>query len=141
IDFIKGVVTILLRPQSTAQRIEVHPETIADSVGENVLYVGSSTFGRKICRRDIEEWIVSRCRSVVIESQDNSGEMLVIRFWPAKLIVRNWTTTRKVLQETAPAVVAHDYVELAIHTKTQDTAIVITSRWLARVLLERAQSD
>src|ERR1051326_5727906 len=35
IDFIKCIVAILLSPQSAAQRIEVHPETVAYAVGEH----------------------------------------------------------------------------------------------------------
>src|SRR6185295_5772502 len=39
IDLVKSIVAILLRPQSAAQRIEVHTKTIANAVRENLLDV------------------------------------------------------------------------------------------------------
>jgi hypothetical protein len=67
--------------------------------------------------------------------------MFIIGRRATKLIVRNWTTTRKVLQEATPAVVAKDDVKLPIRTESQNTAIVITTRWLARILLQGSQFD
>ena len=62
--------------------------------------------------------------------------MRIVRFGPTKLIVRNRATTLEILQEAAPAVVAEDDVELAVRTKANHTAVVITTRGLTSILLQ-----
>src|ERR1043165_6480987 len=67
--------------------------------------------------------------------------MFIVRRWSTELIVGRWTTTREVLQEIATTVVTDDDVELTVWTKPQHAAVVITTRRLAGVLLQRSQLD
>src|SRR2546423_12513938 len=73
--------------------------------------------------------------------------MRVVGFGAAELIVLDdWAgavgrrAAREILKEAAPAVVADDYVELAVGAEAQDAAVVVAARGLARVLLQRAQA-
>ena len=48
---------------------------------------------------------------------------------------------RKILEKTAPAVVAHQNVKLAVRAESQDAAIVIAAQRLIRISLISAQLD
>src|SRR6185369_5014100 len=139
IDLVERVVAVLLSPQSAAERIEVHPEAVTNTVGEDFLDVRSS-LAREICRRT-KERIVRRRRTIVVEPQYDSSQVCVIRLRTAELIVRNRTATRQILQEPAPAVIADNDVNLAVGTNAQHTTVMIATRRLARVLLQGSQLD
>src|SRR6476659_3380138 len=138
-DLIECIVAVLLCPQRAAQGIEVHAKTVAYSVGKNLFDI-SRSFAGQICI-DVEEWIVAGRRAVVIQSKNDAGQMCIVRFRSTKLVVRNGTTALEVLQEASPAVVAENDVKLAVRTKAHYAAVVITTRRLAGVLLQRSQLD
>src|SRR5256714_15054425 len=72
--------------------------------------------------------------------------MRVVGFGAAELIVLHdgagavvRRAARKILEESAPAVVADDDVEFAVRAEAKDSAVVVAARGLACVLLQRAQ--
>src|SRR2546429_9090952 len=74
--------------------------------------------------------------------------MSVVGLWPAKLIVcDDWAgtdgswTARKILQEPSPAIVTHHDVKLTVRTKTQNAAVMVSSKCLISVGLIGAQFD
>ena len=67
--------------------------------------------------------------------------MGIVGFGPAELIVWHRRSTRHILEESAPAIVPHQNVKFTVGTKTQDTAIVITSQRLVGVGLISTQLD
>ena len=139
INLVKRVVAIFLRPQRAAQRIEIHPKAVAYAVSKHFSNVHRGFAVQGV--RDIEERVIGGRGAVVVEPQNYSGEVRVVRLWSTKLIVGNGTTACNVLKETAPAVIAEDDVKLAVRTETHHAAVVITARRLTGVLLQRAQLD
>src|SRR5262249_19318518 len=126
IDLVKRIVAVFLRPQSTTQRIEIHPEAVANTVSEDFANVACDS--KQLKRRNrVDEWIVRRRRTIVVKTQDDSSHVRVVRFRPAKLIVGNRTTLPDILEEATPAVVAEDDVQLAVGTKSQNATVVITA--------------
>ena len=88
----------------------------------------------------VVERIVCGCRAVVIQSQHESRQMSIVRFRSTKLIVR-YGTKLVVLQRSAAAVIAHQYVKFAVRTEAQDAAIVIAAQRLIGIGLVGVQSD
>jgi hypothetical protein len=128
-------------PQRTRDRIERHPEAVADAVGEDLLHVRA---GRAADRRaGGEEGIVGRRGAIVVQAKDHAGEVRVVRLRTAELVVgvSGRPTLRQVLHLPTATVVADDDVQLPIRTETDDSAVVITALRLLCVSLERAQLD
>src|ERR1051325_11317840 len=74
--------------------------------------------------------------------------MIIIGFRPAKLIVGDrWSGTvsrwsaKKILQLSAPPVIAHQNVQLTVGTEPQNAAVMIAAELLIRICLEGAQLD
>src|SRR5690348_4138502 len=94
IDLIEGIVAIFRFPQRASEWINGDAEAVADAIGKYFLQVGAHFAAHRLSQ--LEEWIVVRCRAVIIQSQHHAGEMIVVRLRPAKLIVRNARPERAV---------------------------------------------
>src|SRR5206468_6337548 len=104
--FIEGVVAIFLEPELARFRIERHAESIADAVSEDFLEVRPHFAAHR--GASAEERIVWGTRTVVVQTENHPGQMRVIRFRTAELIILDDGTragfrraARQVLQETA----------------------------------------
>src|SRR5262249_56412568 len=99
-----------------AHGIERHAEAVPVPVREDLLDIGAdlATHG-SACS---EEWIVGWGRSVVVQPQNDAGEMGVVGRRPAKRIVDlrcgQKGTVRKILHPAPPSLIAHEYIELAV---------------------------
>ena len=92
--------------------------------------------------RDVER-IVGGRGAVVVEPENHAGEMGVIRFGTAELIVRQIAgrarAVGQVLQLSATAIVADVDVEFVIRTEANDAAVVIAPERPAGIGLKRVK--
>ena len=121
------VVGVLRFPETAADRVERHAESIAVAVGENLLDVGSDFAAH--CGTGGEERVVGRGGTVIVQSQDDAGKMGVVGGRSAECVVdkriRKKRAVGQILEPAAPALVAHEQVEFAVGTKPQHAAVVI----------------
>ena len=113
VDFVERVVAVLRFPQLAGPRIDREPETVADAVGKDLLQIGARFTAETPAK--LMERVVTRRRAVVIEPQHDAGEVRVVGFRPAELIVIDAGTdgpVHEVLQHAAPPSVANDDEEL-----------------------------
>ena len=93
-----------------------------------------------------EERVVGRRAAVVVEAQDQAGQVRVVGFGSAELVVLEPDRRAKVRRTSASgrtagsaaaaaAVVAHDHVELAVGTEADHAAVVVAGGGLPRVAL------
>ena len=95
-----------------------------------------------------EERIVRRRRSVVVQPDDHTGEVRVVRSGPAELIVGDDVAEpgqggarREVLELPAPADVAEQDVELSVRPEADHAAVVIATRRLHLVRSGRSATS
>src|ERR1700682_1589287 len=88
----------------------------------------------------IEEGIVRRSRAVVVEPQNKTRQVIIIRLWPSKLIVGH-RAELVVLQKAAPPIVAHQDVELSVRTEAENAPVVVPAQRLIGVGLISIQMD
>src|SRR3954447_23148643 len=97
------------------------------AVRVNLLDVGPDFAAHR--RSGGKEWIVRWRGAVSVQPHDHAGEMRVVGRGSAEGIVQHWWSekraVRQVLQPTAPAVVAHEDVELAVGTEAHHTAVMV----------------
>jgi hypothetical protein len=138
----EAVVAVLLLPKGTGDRVEGHPEAVPEAVGEDLLDVRADLAAdRRACT---EERIARRRRAVVVEPEDDAGQVGVVRLRAAELIVVDARAERavdKVLQLPPASVVADDDVELLVRAEADHPAVVIAAQRLPRISLERPQLD
>src|SRR6185503_6568891 len=105
IDFIEGVIAIFLIPKRAADRIECEPEAVADAVREYFLDIRARLPAD--LRASGEEWIVRRRAPIVVQSEDHTGEMVVVGLRAPELIVgrRRCRAFDEILQLAASPVV------------------------------------
>ena len=80
-------------------RIERHAKAVAYAVGENLLNIPAYLPAN--IPSGVEKRIIRRNGSIVVESQDCSGEMSLVGFGPPELIVRHGSL--HVVLQPAPA--------------------------------------
>ena len=136
VDLVERIFAVFLLPETAGQRIEGHPEAVANAVGEDALDVAGRSRRRLQRPRSKNGLSVGR-RAIVVQAEDHAGEMRVVRIRSAELIVGPdaGRARRQVLQRTAAAEIADHDVELAVRAKRQDAAIVIAARRLLGVAL------
>ncbi len=91
----------------------------------------------------LEERIVLGRAAVVVETQDDTGQVRIVRFRTAELIVgagRSAGAVDQILQLPATTVVADQHVQLAVRSETDHAAVVVAARRLRLVPLSRAAS-
>src|SRR5262249_17819015 len=150
---------ILRLPELARLWIDGEAESIAQAIGKHFLDIGAHLAAQP--STDLKEGVVLRGGPVVIEAQDHSGEMSVVRLRPAKLIVTAWAAGPRlarcwakalldVLHEAAAAVVADIDEELGfpllplmavLAFEHNLAAVVIASEGLSRIGLVGAQPD
>ena len=115
-------------------------------VGEDLLDVGADLAADRCAGG--EERVVGGRGAVVVEPQDDAGEVGVVRLWAAELVVGHGRpgaggrrAARQVLQLAAPADVADEDVQLAVMAEADDPAVVVAALGLAGILLDRPQPD
>jgi hypothetical protein len=141
VQLVEAVIAVLLLPQRTRDRVECHPEAVADAVSEDLLHVRAGRAAQR--RAGGEEGVVGRRAAIIVQAKDDAGEVRVARLRTTELIigVSGRPTLRQVLHLPTATVVADDDVQLPIRTETQDSAVVITTLRLSRIGLEGAQLD
>ena len=72
-------------PELAGDGIEGHAEAVAEAVREDLLHVGADLAADR--RAGGEERVVGRRRAVVVEPQDDAGEMRVVGLRAAELVV------------------------------------------------------
>src|SRR5205085_9562297 len=85
VDLVERVVAVLLRPERAARGVEVHPEAVAYAVGEDLLDVGG-----RLSRLEglyVRVRVVGGRRAVVVESEDDAGQVRVVGLGAAELVV------------------------------------------------------
>src|SRR5205807_3427870 len=119
-------------PEIPGKRIEAHPEAIAHAVSVNLLDVGSRLAKQR--RGDVVKRIVRGRRPIIIQTQNNSRQMSVVRVRSTEIVVRHgWAGTGsggsagKILQKATTAIVSHQNVEFAIRPEAQNAAVMISA--------------
>src|SRR5688572_26227484 len=77
IQLAERIVAVLLLPEGSRARIEGHAEAIAQPIREDLLNVRPNVCGH--VRPGREERIVARRRAVVIETQNDTRQVRVVR--------------------------------------------------------------
>ena len=115
-------------------------------VGEDLLDVGADLAADRCAGG--EERVVGGRGAIVLQPQDDAGEVGVVRLRAAELVVGHGRpgaggrrATRQVLQVAPPADVADEHVQLAVSAERQDPAVVVAAFGLAGILLDRPQPD
>src|SRR5215218_5807526 len=83
----KAVIAVLLQPEVAGLRIEVHAKAVAQTVGEYFLDVGADLSTHHGAHG--EKWVVGRGAAVVVEPQDDAGEMRVVGRRATELVIRH----------------------------------------------------
>ena len=98
---------------------------------------------------DLGEGVVGRGGAVVVEAEDDAGEVGVVRLRPAEVVVvktRPAGTVEKVLHPAAPPRIADEDVQLAVRPELDHSAVVVAAPRRGRRLggegrLQRPQPD
>src|SRR5216684_888657 len=138
-----GIIAILRLPELACAGIECETKAVADAIRKHLLDVRADLLagtGRKL---DVKEGIVLRRGAVVIESDHHSGEVSIVGFRSAELIVHSVRTQRdgNVLHPATATVVANVDVKIAIGPEEDLAAIMVSAQGLSLVCLIRAQTD
>src|SRR5262245_1375781 len=99
IDFVEGVFAVLFEPEIAGAGIEGHAKAVGYAVGENFLNIPAHLPAH--IPSGVEKGIIRRSGSIVVESQDYSREMGLVRFGAPELIIRGWSL--HVVLQPAPA--------------------------------------
>jgi len=112
LDLVVGVLTVLLVPEISRERIERHTEAVADAIGEDLLDVRPDLAADGRARG--EEGVVARHRAVVVEPEDHARKVRIVGLGSAELVVGNGgaqtglrRSRGKVLKLAAPPGVAN----------------------------------
>src|SRR5206468_12880558 len=129
--------------QSSRDRVEGEAEAVAHSVREDLLDVGPHLAAQALSRP--EEGVVFGSAAVVVEAEDDAGEVRVVGLRAAELVVRlprSEGPVDEILHLAATAVVAEDQVELPVGAEAKDAAVVVAAGVaVGDVVLEGVQLD
>src|SRR3954466_7783140 len=118
---VERVIAVDLNPQRVCFWIDRHPKAVPNSVGEDLLHVRTGLAWNRCTGRI--EGIVSRHGAVVVQPENDTGQMGIVGFRSSELIVVCWRrrTVCQILQPAAAAVVPDDDVQLAVGAKANDS--------------------
>ena len=130
VQLAERVVAVLGFPQGAGVRIERHAEPVAVAVREHLLDVRTDLAAHGGAGG--EERIVGRRAAIVVQPQDDAGEMGVVRRRTTEGVVHERGgfegAVGQVLQPAAASLVAHEDVQLAVRTEADHAAVVVAVR-------------